>query len=150
MTIKEIKINDLKEYENNPRTNDEAVEKVASSIKEFGFKVPIVIDKNNVIIAGHTRLKAAKLLNLEMVPCVIADNLTDEQVKAYRLADNKVGELAEWDYDLLDKEIQKVGFENLSNYGFEQFEVKENSEKTSEEVDEGKVQCPRCGEWVEV
>lgn len=88
MNIQEININDLREYENNPRNNDNAVEKVANSIKEFGFKVPIVIDQNNVIIAGHTRLKAAKQLGLEEVPCIIANDLTPEQVKAFRLADN--------------------------------------------------------------
>jgi len=82
------KVDDLIPYENNPRYNDEAVEYVANSIKEFGFKVPIIIDKNNVIVAGHTRYKASLELGLEEVPTIIADDLTDEQVKAFRLADN--------------------------------------------------------------
>ena len=85
-------INDLIPYENNPRLNDEAVEYVKNSIKEFGFKVPIVIDKDNVIIAGHTRIKASKELGIKDIPCIIADDLTEEQVKAFRLADNKVAE----------------------------------------------------------
>lgn len=105
MNIINLKLEQLHPYENNPRKNDEAVKYVAESIKEFGFKVPIVIDKNNVIIAGHTRYKAAKKLKLTEVPCIVADDLTDDQVKAFRLADNKVGEIAEWDLDLLNIEL---------------------------------------------
>lgn len=101
-------LDELKPYENNPRFNDNAVDKVASSIKEFGFKVPIVVDKNNIIVAGHTRWKASKKLGLESVPCIIADDLTDEQIKAYRLADNKVGELAEWDFAKLETELSEL------------------------------------------
>lgn len=106
MKIIDFKIDSLKEYKNNPRFNDAAVVKVAASIKEFGFKVPIVVDKDNVIIAGHTRLKAAKSLGLDTVPCIIADDLTEEQVKAFRLADNKTGELAEWDIEKLHEELK--------------------------------------------
>lgn len=116
------KVDELTPYENNPRNNDNAVEAVAKSIKEFGFKVPIVIDKEGVIAAGHTRLKAAKELGLEEVPCIIADDLTPEQVKAFRLADNKVGELAFWDYDLLHKELEEISSSDLdfdiSEFGF--------------------------------
>ena len=97
MQIVEKKITELKEYENNPRNNDDAVEAVAESIEQFGFKVPIVIDSNGVIIAGHTRRKAAVRLGLDTVPCIIADDLTPEQIQAFRLADNKTAELAEWD-----------------------------------------------------
>lgn len=81
-------LKDIREYENNPRFNDEAVDKVINSIKEFGFKVPIIVDKSKTIIAGHTRYKASKKLGLEKVPVIIADDLTEEQVKAFRLADN--------------------------------------------------------------
>ena len=123
MNIKEIKIDELKPYENNPRHNEAAVGPVANSIKEFGFKVPIIIDKNNVIIAGHTRLKAAKLLGLETVPCVLADDLTEEQAKAFRLADNKVSEFAEWDFDELEKELSELDAMELdfdmSDFGFD-------------------------------
>ena len=101
MEIINKKIEDLIPYHNNPRLNDEAVEYVKNSIKEFGFKVPMVIDKNNVIVAGHTRYKASKELGLKEVPCIIADDLTDEQIKAFRLADNKVSEKAEWDFNML-------------------------------------------------
>lgn len=100
------KIDDLTPYENNPRLNDGAVDAVAKSIEEFGFKVPIVIDKDGVIVAGHTRLKAAKQLAINEVPCIIADDLSDEELKAFRLADNKVSELAEWDFDKLDAELK--------------------------------------------
>lgn len=95
MQIISKKIEEIKEYENNPRNNDNAVEYVARSIKDFGFKIPIIVDKNNVIVAGHTRYKAAKELNLTEVPCIVADDLTDEQIKAFRLVDNKSAELAE-------------------------------------------------------
>ena len=108
MNIQMLKLSDIKPYENNPRKNNEAVKYVAQSIKEFGFKVPIVIDKDNVIIAGHTRYKAAKRLKIKEVPTIIADDLTDEQVKAFRLADNKVAEKAEWDFDLLPLEINDI------------------------------------------
>ena len=105
MQIEELELSDITPYEKNPRKNDEAVKYVAESIKQFGFKVPIVIDKNNVIVCGHTRYKAAKKLKLKKVPCVMADDLTDEQIKAYRLADNKTGEFAEWDLDILNLEL---------------------------------------------
>lgn len=119
MEIVKIKIDDLKPYEKNPRKNDKAVEYVANSIKEFGFKVPIIIDKNNVIIAGHTRYKAGKQLNLKELPCIIAEDLTEEQIKAFRLADNKVSEQANWDMDLLDEELKELyGILDMSDFGF--------------------------------
>ena len=119
MQITELPIKDLKPYANNPRKNDPAVQAVANSIKEFGFKVPIVIDKNNEIVCGHTRYKAAKKLKLKTVPCVIADDLTEEQIKAYRLADNKVGELAEWDLELLVEELSDITELNMEDFGFD-------------------------------
>ena len=108
MEIVNKNIEEIKMYENNPRNNDGAVEYVANSIKEFGFKVPIVLDKNNIIVAGHTRYKAAKLLNITEIPCIIADDLSDEQVKAFRLIDNKAAELASWDNDLLNLELENI------------------------------------------
>ena len=101
MNIENIRLEDLHPYERNPRKNDAAVEPVAESIRQFGFRVPIIIDRNNEIIAGHTRLKAAELLGMTEVPCIRADDLTDEQVMAFRLADNRVAEFAEWDPKLL-------------------------------------------------
>lgn len=120
-------IEDLKPYKNNPRNNENAVDAVAESIKEFGFKVPIVIDSDNVIIAGHTRLLASKKLGIDKVPCVVADDLTPEQVKAFRLADNKTAELAEWDVDLLEQELNSIEM-NMMLFGFENIETSEDGE----------------------
>lgn len=111
---------DLIPYERNPRVNDNAVDKVANSIREFGFKSPIIIDEHNVIICGHTRLKAAKKLGLKEVPVIVARDLTDEQIKAYRLVDNKVSELAEWNEELLKLELGELG--DLREFGFEELE----------------------------
>ena len=118
MKIINMNVKDIKPYEKNPRKNDEAVKYVANSIREFGFKQPIVVDKNNVIVAGHTRYKAAMELGLESVPCIMADDLSDEQVKAYRLADNKVAEASEWDLDLLDEELDKIFDIDMNEFGF--------------------------------
>jgi ParB-like chromosome segregation protein Spo0J len=122
MKIIEKKVKDLIPYPDNPRKNDPAVDMVAASIKEFGFKVPIVITSENVIIAGHTRLKAAKKLKLMSVPCIIADDLTEEQVRAYRIADNKVAELATWEFDLLGNELDALADFDMEQFGFEQEE----------------------------
>ena len=123
MEIINLKVEDLKPYENNPRFNDDAVEYVANSIKEFGFKVPIIVDKNNVIVAGHTRYKASLELGLEEVPCIIADDLTDEQVKAFRLADNKVSEKASWNLDLLNEELEGILDLDMSQFDFNKINV---------------------------
>lgn len=118
MEIESIKIGDIKPYENNPRQNDKAVEAVKASIREFGFKVPLVIDKNNVIVCGHTRYKALKQLKWDKVPCIRADDLTDDQIKAFRIADNKVSELAEWDMERLQVEIDDISLD-MSSFGIE-------------------------------
>ena len=112
------KTQELLEYENNPRSNDAAVDAVANSIKEFGFKVPIVVTSDNVIIAGHTRLKASLKLGLELVPCIVADDLTQAQIKAFRLADNKTAELATWDFSKLEEELSNIDMDMLQ-FGFE-------------------------------
>ena len=122
MNIIEKSITEVKPYEKNPRKNDQSVDKVANSIKEFGFKVPIVVDKNNIIVCGHTRYKAAKKLGLAVVPCVVADDLTEEQIKAYRLADNKVGEDSLWDMDLLTEELGDILELDMSDFGFDLLE----------------------------
>ena len=127
-------IDELIPYINNPRDNVNAVDAVASSIKNFGFKVPIVIDKNNEIVAGHTRLKAAKKLGIEEVPCIVADDLSPASVKAYRLADNKVSELASWDSDTLALELEDLKLDfDMGEFGFFQTE-----EELVEEINENK------------
>ena len=113
------KVDEIIPYEKNPRLNDEAVEPVAESIKEFGFKVPIVLSSDGVIVAGHTRIKAAKKLGMEEVPCIIADDLTEEQVKAFRLADNKSAEVAQWDEELLQSELSEILDIDMSLFGFD-------------------------------
>lgn len=127
MNIVKLKVSDLIPYINNPRNNENAVDKVASSIKEFGFKVPIVIDKNNVVVNGHTRLLASKKLGLEEVPCIIADDLTDAQIKALRIADNKTSEYATWDEELLKIELEQLEELNfdLELTGFELDELED-------------------------
>jgi site-specific DNA-methyltransferase (adenine-specific) len=125
MEIIQMKIADVIPYEHNPRINENAIEAVAASIKEFGWRAPIVVDENHVIICGHTRLLAAKHLGLDTVPVHIAKGLTPEQVKAYRIADNKTSEIAEWDYDLLPLELadlQQADFD-LSLLGFDADEL---------------------------
>lgn len=121
-----IRISDLRPYEKNPRKNDEAVKYVQESIKQFGFKVPIVIDPDHVIVAGHTRYKAAKKLGMKEVPCIVADDLTDEQIKAFRLADNKVSEKAEWDFDLLGDEMEDIFDIDMTLFGFEETDTEES------------------------
>lgn len=121
MEIKRVKLSEIRPYEKNPRRNDSAVDAVAASIKEFGWQQPIVVDKDGVIIAGHTRYKAAKKLKCKEVPVVYADNLTEEQVKAYRLADNKTSELAEWDADLLSEELLDLQDFDMGQFGFDDF-----------------------------
>lgn len=113
-------VDSLIPYANNPRLNDNAVDAVAASIKEFGFKVPIVVDGENVIINGHTRLKAAHKLGLKQVPVIVADDLTPEQVKAFRLADNKTSELAEWDMNKLDIELEGIDEIDMTEFGFDE------------------------------
>jgi site-specific DNA-methyltransferase (adenine-specific) len=136
MNIIELKLADIKPYEKNPRKNDEAVKYVAESIRQFGFKIPIVIDGNNVIVCGHTRYKASKKLGLEKVPCIVADDLTEEQIKAFRLADNKVAEQAEWDFDLLGDELADIFDIDMSYFGFEDMTVEEEAEVIEDEVPE--------------
>ena len=119
MEVKLVKIVDIRPYDRNPRNNDGAVDAVAASIQEFGWQQPIVVDRDGVIIAGHTRYKAAQKLKCKEVPVVVAENLTDEQVKAYRLADNKTGELAGWDFSALEEELAGLAEIDMQQFGFE-------------------------------
>lgn len=146
MRIIEKPIDEIRPYENNPRVNDRAVEKVAESIAQFGFKQPIVIDKDGVIVAGHTRLMAAKLLGLTKVPTISAADLTPEQVTAYRIADNKTGELADQELGSIDMDMSVFGFE------IEQRDVTvamDSLESDPKDTEPKRIQCPLCGEWFE-
>ena len=120
MKVQSVNIQDVKPYPNNPRNNDSGIDAVANSIKEFGWQQPIVVDKDNVIIVGHTRYLAAKKLGLKEVPVKVATGLTPEQVKAYRLADNKTGELTSWDDELLGGELNDILDIDMSGFGFDE------------------------------
>ena len=153
-------IDSIKPYENNPRDNDDAINAVANSIHEFGWQQPIVVDKDNVIIAGHTRYKAAQSLGLKEVPVVVASNLSDQQVKAYRLADNKTAELADWDTKKLDEELQDILDIDMTDFGFDEdieFDPADDVDTRIDEptdIDEDddliEVKCPKCGEAFKV
>ena len=158
MEILELPLNMIKPYLNNPRKNDNAVQYVANSIREFGFKVPVVIDSNYEIVCGHTRWKAAKLLKLETIPCVMADDLDEEQIKAFRLVDNKTQELSDWDWDAVFEELNLISGIDMKLMGFEEFlnedkgEMKERKIGENEEIDldsfsdeEFSQVCPCCG-----
>ena len=135
MKIEYLKIADIKPYKNNPRNNDEAVDDVAASIREFGFKVPIVIDRNNVVVTGHTRLKASKKLGLKKIPCIRADDLSEDQIKAFRLADNKVAELATWDLGKLEIELENIELD-MEAFGFELSPIEEQEPIDIDEDDD--------------
>ena len=148
MNIIEKKVGDLIPYDKNPRDNSLAVQYVMESIKQFGFKVPMVIDKDNVIICGHTRYKAAKTLKIKMVPCIIASDLTEEQIKAFRLADNQVAGLATWDNELLDECLMELRMD-MALFGFEVGNVLKNGcaeiDLTDFDDERFDYECPCCG-----
>ncbi len=156
MNVFNINVEDVVPYENNPRKNDVAVSAVAKSIQEFGFRVPIIIDKENVIVAGHTRLRAAEQLGMKTVPAIRADDLTDEQVKAFRLVDNKTAELSAWDYQKLADELVELRGVDMAAFGFrgleDEFDVDSffsAGGESDESVDVRKtVICPCCGTTV--
>ncbi len=118
MQVRMLSLAEIQPYERNPRKNDKAVEAVAASIERFGFLVPLVIDKAGIIVAGHTRYKAAQKIGLQTVPCVIAEELSEDQIKAFRIADNKVAEFAEWDGELLPLELADIAMD-MTAFGFE-------------------------------
>ena len=147
---------EIKPYENNPRNNNEAVEKVAVSITDYGFRVPIIIDSNNVIVAGHTMYKSALKIGCESVPCIVIDDLTPEQIRAYRLVDNKTAEYSSWDFEMLEKELKSLDID-ISEFEFpdlgETLDISDDDFYTDETVKNVKVKsikCPHCGETFEL
>jgi ParB/RepB/Spo0J family partition protein len=143
MDIIYLSIKDIKPYEKNPRQiSQEAIEKVANSIREFGFKVPAIVDKNNVLVCGHTRFLAAKKLGLKEIPCIMADDLTEEQIRAFRIADNKTAELSEWNQELLSEEIANIFDIDMNDLGFD---LKEKIKEDLKEVEDEMIVCPVCG-----
>lgn len=150
MEIVNINIEDIKPYQNNPRLNELSVEYLVKVIKEFGFLIPLVIDVNNIIVAGHTRYEALKKLKYKKVPCIIADDLNDDEVKAYRLVDNKVAELSSWDYEKLRKELQDIKYINLDEFGFfnDDIEVVFEENKTTKKIKNEELICPCCNKII--
>lgn len=158
MKIEEKRLEEIRPYKNNPRLNEAAVDAVAASIKEFGFRVPVLLDKGGTIIAGHTRYKAAKLLGLERIPCIVIDGLTDEDVRQLRIVDNKTQELAKWDFALLADELEEIRGINMDAFGFAAFDEEAEPKKVTSSLDEGEEVdldefddehfahvCPECG-----
>lgn len=162
LKIEYLPVTALKPYERNPRKVDRAVDYVANSIREFGFKVPIVVDRQNVIVCGHVRYKAAKKLKMESVPVIVADDLTEEQVNAFRLIDNKTQELSSWNFSKLIEELDALTDEfNMQLMGFNEQDKKKSgsgSGESEQNLDEGeeldlgdfedeqfKCTCPSCG-----
>lgn len=152
------KLDEIMPYERNPRNNTEAVDKVANSIKEFGFKNPIIIDAAGVIVCGHTRYKAAQRLGMEKVPCIMADDLTPYQIAAFRLADNKVSEFSNWDFSLLESELSEIdSLIDMTDFGFEGNgelpdidDLFEDAEPAVKDEEPKTVVCPKCGEIIEI
>jgi len=136
MKVEQWQLSQLRPYEQNPRNNDDAVDTVAASIREFGFRQPIVVDENGVIIVGHTRFKAAQKLRLTEVPVHVASGLSAEQIRAYRIADNKSSELAEWDFDLLPVELAALKDANY-DIGLLGFDVDELARIMNPELRDG-------------
>lgn len=153
MEILEKSIYELREYQNNPRNNDEAVQAVSKSIEKFGFRNPIIIDKNGVIVAGHTRFKAAKKLLMKKVPCILVDDLNEEQIKAFRLADNKTAEIASWNPEKLELELKELQMFPMDEFGFQEMEFgKEDFENrfvSSEEKNQEEEEISEFDEEVE-
>ena len=147
MQLITMKLKDIRPYPNNPRKNDTAVEAVAESIRQCGYVAPIIVDENGVILAGHTRYKALKALGRSEAEVVVKEGLTEEQKKKYRLLDNKTGELATWDFDLLAIELDGIDFDGLAlEWGLEQQEGIDLEDDIGEPTGEGQtVHCPKCG-----
>ena len=154
-------ISELKRYENNPRKNEHAVRAVANSVSAFGFKVPLVIDRNNIIVCGDTRYLACLELGITEVPCIIADDLSEEQIRAFRLADNKTAEIAGWDFAKLEEELEDILDIDMEQFGFKDIDMEDvdsffdnpgnalGSEGREEHAPRT-VKCPFCGEEFEI
>ena len=162
MQVEILKISELKPYEKNPRINDEAIEKVAQSIQDFGFNVPILLDEDKSIVAGHTRYEAAKSLGIKEVPCIILTDLDEDKIAQYRIIDNKTAELSSWNFDKLFSELDQIVDVDMSIYQFDTGTDPEEEDEESDEVtgnlydgceieldayDEEAfdIECPYCG-----
>ena len=155
MELKKLKLTEIKPYGKNPRKNDGAVDAVAESIKQCGYCSPIVVDENYEVLAGHTRLKALKKLGRKECEVVVKEGLTEEQKQKYRILDNKTGEFAEWDLDVLQEQLKDLDFKGF-DFGFAQYNDSDINidgffaeAEQQKEKEPKKIQCPHCGEWFE-
>ena len=165
--LKKLKLDEIKQYENNPRINGEAIEAVVQSIKQCGYVAPIIVDEDGVILAGHSRYQALKRLGEDETEVLIIDDLTDEQKKKYRVLDNRVAEFSEWDFDKLEDELRQIDFGDftfdLDDFIFEGFEdeddevdetdtyVDPKKEEKKQELEKKKMLvCPHCGELIDI
>lgn len=150
LTIVYVPIESIRPYENNPRRNEGAVDAVAESIRQCGYVSPIVVDENNEILAGHTRLAAVQSLGMQEVPVIVRKGLTEDQKRKYRILDNKTAELAGWDYTKLEIELEGLDFEGF-DFGLDNMESLNIDELFAPapdgEKEPKKIQCPHCGEW---
>lgn len=138
LKIKEIKIDKLKEYENNPRMNDKAVKSVKASLEKFGFTNPVLINSEQVILAGHTRVKAAREAGIDTVPCIVLNHMTEEEEKAFRIIDNRASEFSSWDKEMLEAEMLQVNADDWAEFGF-----------LERHIPKKECTCPRCGARIE-
>ena len=149
MKLTKVKLSAIRPYERNPRRNDKAAEEVAKSIEQVGYCNPIIVDEDMVVLAGHTRLKALKKLGWKECDVIIRGGLTEEQKKKYRLYDNKTGELAEWDFELLAQEMEGLDFSAFDiDWGMQaEFDEPEEREFSDDESDDEEYdyECPVCG-----
>lgn len=150
-----MQVDEIKPSPDNPRDNSKAIDAVAESIREFGFKVPCIVDEEGILITGHTRLEAAKKLGLEKIPVIIAADLDEEEKRQFRLADNKIGELSTWDIEKAEKEMAEIKDFDMGKFGFSEYLcsiqsgteddlVKAQDKQKSDEIDEKNIKCPRC------
>lgn len=154
MKIEKVNFDKLIPYENNPRKNDEAIKYIKQSIEDFGYLNPIIVNKDYVIICGHTRYKALQQMNVDLVDVIVIDDLTKEQEKLFRLADNKVAEYSKWDYEKVLEESAELIDNYLGKYGFEyhsleDLNINEDEYLSEENIEEKYIICPYCGEKVE-
>lgn len=152
VTFKEVDVKSVVPYDNNPRENAGAVEYVKNSIADFGFRKPVVVDENMVLLAGHTRIMALKELGVKRVVCAVVEGLSEDQKTAYRIKDNRAGELSLFDFDKVAQEILTFQGIDMGRYGFEppRVEPPDESPEVAADMDGGEaaVICPRCGKVV--
>ena len=137
--LKKVRLDEIREYENNPRNNDKAIEPVMNSIKKFGYVSPIIVDEDGVILAGHTRIQALRKMGAEETEVIVISGLTDEERRSYRIADNRTREFSRWDGNLLQVEMREINADDWAQFGFKDTEVRRLKP-------DDLCKCPKCGQ----